>query len=819
MAKFTNCISDLVKFRKITKGQAEKIQAEADRLANVYRASGKFSEEEIIDKAAHDASVRLLNNVKDEQFRKALDISKYNKLSKEIVAGKQGAVKGLRDTLVHREGVYKQGEDVESLAYALYGQSTTNLGDFIEKFRTKVGGGIDRLWRGRDEAALRDVVRARFGDTSVDPDLKGFADEWGKSVDLLVGRLQKEGVPLHKLEGWGMPQRWSSFKLRDVSEDVFKQDIKPLLDRKRMLTRDGLPMDEKQLDDLLKDVYETLTTDGLNKRAKAGRGVPQGAGSSINAQYSRHRVLHFAGADAWLTMHDKYGEGELFESMMEYLRDLSHDAAIAKRFGTTPDQTFKALQAEAALFDYKKNPNKAGRQPVENSLNDWTYSILTGRSNGVANPLIADIVSGTRNLLTSAKLGGASIMSLGDQAYIKAQADLWGASYGRIIGETLAQLNPLTSKERRAFATRMAFTAEWAHSLASAAGRFSEVSTSGKYSRATARMADFTIRASGLSALTRATRSAFTLELNSFLSRNLDTAFSELPANLKTSLSMHNITEADWSSLRNAIVDVQGQTYIDPTKLVSDNLKDKFTTMMIAEGRMAVPEANAAVRAFTSGPGQRGEVGREIRSSLFQFKSFPITVMMNQFNRLLFDPRLQGTLNKVTYAAKISIMSTALMAAALQLKSVSKGQDTYKLDDSTLWAAAAIQSSSITPLTDLFLSSAKNQGQIATNLIGPVGALGVKVLSLTSSTVRDALAGEETDAGKALVDIFKDTMPGQLFYTKLATDRYILDQLRLAVDPKAHKSFERAEKALRKRTGQEFWWEPGQLTPDRLPDY
>ena len=46
----------------------------------------------------------------------------------------------------------------------------------------------------------------------------------------------------------------------------------------------------------------------------------------------------------------------------------------------------------------------------------------------------------------------------------------------------------------------------------------------------------------------------------------------------------------------------------------------------------------------------------------------------------------------------------------------------------------------------------------------------------------------------------------------------MLDQLQWMVDPAAAKSFKARQQNLERRTGQEYWWEPGKATPSRGPE-
>jgi len=64
-------------------------------------------------------------------------------------------------------------------------------------------------------------------------------------------------------------------------------------------------------------------------------------------------------------------------------------------------------------------------------------------------------------------------------------------------------------------------------------------------------------------------------------------------------------------------------------------------------------------------------------------------------------------------------------------------------------------------------------------------------------------------------------LPGSsLWYSRLAMERLVVDQLRLWNDPRrTRKKFSRREKRYRKDYGQRYWWKPGKTNPNRNPNF
>ena len=58
---------------------------------------------------------------------------------------------------------------------------------------------------------------------------------------------------------------------------------------------------------------------------------------------------------------------------------------------------------------------------------------------------------------------------------------------------------------------------------------------------------------------------------------------------------------------------------------------------------------------------------------------------------------------------------------------------------------------------------------------------------------------------------------GRLWYTRLATDRLLWDTLQRMADPDAAGAFSRIEQRVRKESGTQYWWRPGETLPSRPP--
>ena len=87
-------------------------------------------------------------------------------------------------------------------------------------------------------------------------------------------------------------------------------------------------------------------------------------------------------------------------------------------------------------------------------------------------------------------------------------------------------------------------------------------------------------------------------------------------------------------------------------------------------------------------------------------------------------------------------------------------------------------------------------------------------ISLTFCNAFELLSGEDTNFGSEFTNFIQRYTPGtSLWYMRLAYERLIIDTLEKLLNPNFSRDQRRKENALYKRTGQEYWWSPGELLP------
>jgi hypothetical protein len=85
--------------------------------------------------------------------------------------------------------------------------------------------------------------------------------------------------------------------------------------------------------------------------------------------------------------------------------------------------------------------------------------------------------------------------------------------------------------------------------------------------------------------------------------------------------------------------------------------------------------------------------------------------------------------------------------------------------------------------------------------------------------VQELLAGKDTNFTKEAVKFGTKYLPfSSLWYGRLALERLLLENIQKWADPKAAQKMREIQTKYKRETGQDYWWEPGDVAPERLPE-
>jgi len=814
---FRDCIINAEAEGTITPEQAREARDLFDNLEQEYQ--GQMSRTAASSQAAQDSFSALERTVVERKRRKLLQIQnwreikvnldQYRDIRGNINYGK--AAEALFDT----DGLSRYSSVVQREA-AVERAATRKLYDVLATFRRNLIG------QTRNKAQLKNMVREVFGEDTGDASAREMAQAWKEASDYLRKRFNAAGGQILSRLNWGMPQMHSVVRVRSATFDQWREFILPRLDPEKMIDEQtGLRMSPERLEFALRDVYETISADGFNKRNPGATGQ----GRSIATRRTDHRFLVFKDADSWLQYQQKFGNDNPFDTMFGHIKSMSKDIALMEILGPNPKATVDFLKQTA-----QKQAAMAGDEAMENAARksaaklDTFYMAVTGANNSPIDSRVMSTFAGLRQVLQSAQLGATAITAITDVNFQRMARGFVGLPQATTITDYLKLLMPLGAEERGKTAIRLGLIAEGWSSLASAQMRYVGDISGPEVTR---RIADFVMRASFLSPFTQAGRWAFGMEFLGTLADNTAKTFDELDTPLRTTLERYNIGSDKWDIMRSTELydhegatflraeDIEARTDIDPT--LARDLATRMMEMIETETNFAVPSTSTRGRVALTGETRPGTISGELSRSFAMYKNFGVTLVNTHLMRGVTQ---EGAKAKGKYLADLIISTTVMGALAIQLKEMGKGRDPRPMTDNAFWIAAFLQGGGIGIFGD-FISSSENRfgGGLAETVAGPVVGFVDDVGQLTIGNLIQAAKGEDTNIARETIKFVSRYTPGSsLWYARLALERMVTDQLLLYADPKARSNMRRLESRYRREYGQRYWWRPGKTEPSRAPD-
>lgn len=818
------CIPDLVSEGKITQEQGEQLDRLFGEARTEYRksmgdaaadAAASKTVLEQMEKQAKRAKTRKLQQVQ-AQHAIMLDMMKYGSGAGNVRALDANAPghlgKAAEALLVRSE--YAPYMNVEYQARAILGQAHSTMRGVIMRHRRTLLGNV------RDRAGVRDIVRELFEPGSTgNSAAREFAEAWSETAEMLRKRFNAAGGDIPALKGWGLPQGHDAIEIEKAGFDAWSAFITPLLDRQKMLDRStGLPFSDEGFQAVLRDVYETIRTDGWAYKAPS----TQPGGSALASKHLDHRFFHFKDADSWLGYQERFGSNATpFDTMLGHMRMMARDIALLERFGPNPQSALRwvqqVIEKDASLREGRGHADKAFKMQ---QVMQRHFDTITGASSRPESRRIALGFSALRAYQVATKLGAATLSATSDQATQILARNLNDLPIMKGWATQLKLLNPLDRADQE-LAMRMMLTAEDAANMGAMTARMTGEELAGDVSQ---RLAEIVLRVSGLNAVTRSGRWAMGMDMLSHMTHERGKSFDALDAGFRDMFLRHGLDAGDWDKIRaTPLNDERGARWILPEAVKEQATRDRMLRMIQSEVDYAVPIATVAVQSAMNAAMPRGTFQGEIWRTLLQFKSFPIGTGMMQYQRMM----AQRSWNRATYAVQMMILTTALGAVALQLKEITKGRDfrpIYDADDpvntAAFWGAAAMQGGGFGIFGDFFRSSTNRfGGGFADTLMGPAVQTGDTLIARPIGMAAAELSGKDANWGGWFSKAVKSEVPGMsLWWGRLALERLALDEMQRQIDPKHDRAWKQMEKYAEEQ-GQDYYWAPGApLDAARSPD-
>lgn len=698
-------------------------------------------------------------------------------------------------------------------------QYFTGLLDLVEATGSTQGASTGRkvlqfLFDADNPTMTRDLVSEIFGNGAGNSGNKlaqAGAKAWLKTIESMRTRFNGAGGDVGKLDYGYLPQPHDNARIRAAGPDAWAQKTMGLLDRKQYLNEDGSRMNDAQVLDLLRAAHETLATDGLNKQTP---GAFKGTGAKAN-RGSDSRVLHFKDGQSYLDYNAAYGRGSMYDAMIGHIGGMSRNIAMVEQMGPNPAQQFR-LQLDLA----ERADN--GIKRVFGSKPQAYFDLLNGNTGTPDSARLAAFGQHTRNVQTFSKLGGAVISSITDMATMLVTTGFNKLSYWDLLKNTMTA----GGADAKEFANMHGMIAE---SMINDLNRYQGEIIANNWS---GRLANSTMKLSLMNAWTDTMRRGFSLTMMAGLGKLSKTDWSKLTEWDRSHLGRKGITEADWEVIRAAQLDsYRGQAMLTPEAIAASGHQDaaqvisRVLGFITDESEYAVMNPDLATRAVQTWGQQAGTGVGELARLTMQFKSFPIAMISRHWRRVLDSkPGLDGSpamANKAAYTAALMVSGTILGAIAFQTKQVIQGKDPIDMDTPKFWTRAIAQGGGAGFLGDIVLGdTTQDRGQLDSLgrlALGPSFGSLADLYELTKGNVDEVIAGKDTHIGAEALRFTRGHAPYiNLWYGRAAFDHLLLHSIQENLSPGY---LDRQKNKAYKDWEQEWYWNPGDLTPNRAPDF
>jgi hypothetical protein len=297
----------------------------------------------------------------------------------------------------------------------------------------------------------------------------------------------------------------------------------------------------------------------------------------------------------------------------------------------------------------------------------------------------------------------------------------------------------------------------------------------------------------------------------------------------------------EWDALRSTPPE---NGFITPAAVaahVDEELGWRVAEMIERETRDAVPEPSLWAQTKLKFGTDPGSVEGELVRSLASYRSFSVTQTYRWSRSFAFRAwqeaqaaegrGLDWKVRAAIMAAPLLITGTISGAAIVWAKDIVKGNDPRPLWDEADEAEAhrraarfagdaMLNGGGLGIFSDFFHSvEARNGKSSAMTAFGAPASAISDAYDYTFGNLNDAMSGKETHFGRDTANLFGRYNPlSSLWWSRMAFQRNVTDQMQRLLDPDADAAFDRKVKAMQRDYGMEPWWTPGDRAPSRAPD-
>lgn len=645
---------------------------------------------------------------------------------------------------------------------------------------------------------IHDFIRAAFGETVGDARAAKAAHIYNAHSWQLGSRVNRNGgvIPLMKNR---VPQVYDKSAIAadgvdKVAEFIVDGDLlDPFTFDKSGNTKRKVPSRDKQIE-LVKEMLTNIVhgkrqnTPNLDQHFR-----PTG---SPAAGFEQSRQIYWKNADAFIKFNEAYGTPDILSSIVGEIRERSTAIGLMKKFGTNPRQSIRNIidnVVQSAIDDPRISTQESfdiGEQlGTKEEGKIWQlFDVVSGVTDQVTDVKAAERWKFVRDIQNLAKLGSAGLAALADGGN-------YAAAYRQHTGEFTGWFDYLKSIKTN-------YTEGEYKELVELCGDFFDGITTYNPHRldaasdfGTGKMGtavDLMFRMNGLNHLTESTKAGFARMIMRHAGNNAEKSFDDLFIGTQRIYKEFGITSKEWDVVRNAKVDIGGNTYVAPEQIkqLDDSLFEdfidpkyslenkptegnieawdrvrsdlissareemelKFRSMIMEETRRAIIEPNARTKRVVTGFGaKRGSQVGEAFRVLTQFKTFSIAFFQakgrarNAYRLLGIVPgaslgsNVAGIASAATWYTTFGYLSGAM-------KDIAAGKEPKDVTKPLTWVDAASRSGMLSAYGDFLFNAGKRYGlyEIAG---GPTLGSAVELGQAVGTTINDLWKGKTPKRG------------------------------------------------------------------------
>lgn len=823
---FLTCIAENLAEFGYGKKRTEEIQANFEGLYERYTTREGMTPTQAAIRAQDDVYARMMYEAqqKNKRAQKAVEVA---------LAG--------NERLKQAEGVKTwTGRSLGTkMAYALTSLMEVdprvkglNTLQVIDSYRQKayamLGAELEKYHKGvwgrskQTIESIDNIARELYGEDTGDSAARAMAAAFQKVNNIMVDDFNAAGGSLSKRVDYKLPQKQNPIKVAQMGEEAWSKKMQDWLAWDKMSWPDGSPIDVTERAEFLKNVFATLSSDGANK---IDPNAMRGRGASVGNMLEKQRVLEYKDADAWLAMNRELGDGTAFEAITSHIDRMSHQTGLVKMWGPNPKMAYEQIKAQGRAL-LKSDPKAlADFDARAKNVADPMFETMTRQNAADPNSKLAALTSATSNILTSAQLGSAAIMAVGGDLFSTTLPTLLARGRGTGFFDFLGSYvnGMLTSpNEFRKMAQQAGFVYDNLVANTYATQRWNGLSTYGP--EWTRTVSETVMRASLMSRHTDVARNAVRFEAMGYLQRTSNVALENHP--FEGVMRRYGITSADWDAIRNIKPSepAAGAKFITPADILNSDLPNKqelytkYFSLIDGESRVMVPGTTLEAQVFLKGTTRPDTFLGVIAQSFSAYKNFPVSMPMIYGRQLLAQEN-----GRFGMAMALGLGMIGVGAVGTQLRNLAQGKEAQPIDSPAFWGKAMLAGGALSIWGDMLTAGTTGfGGGPAETIAGPLAGLASDTTKLTlGSTFKFINAldqGEQFrgNVGSRAVEFAKRYTPGtNIWYTRLAMERWLWDNLDNYVDPgEAARKRRAKETKLRKDQHTGYWWRPGQMTPN-----